>query len=29
MENGIVKLIPHSTNPDNKIIIVTDDLIIQ
>lgn len=28
-ENGIVKLIPHSTNPDNKIIIVTENLIIQ
>lgn len=28
-ENWIVKLIPHSTNPDNKIIIVTENLIIQ
>lgn len=29
MEYWIVKLIPHSTNPDNKIIVVTEDLIIQ
>ena len=29
MEYWIVKLIPHSTNPENKIIVVTEDLIIQ
>lgn len=28
-ENWIVKLIPHSTNSDNKTIIVTENLIIQ
>lgn len=28
-ENWIVKLIPHSTNPENKTIIVTENLIIQ
>lgn len=28
-ENGIIKLIPHSNNPKNKTIIVTENLIIQ
>jgi repressor LexA len=28
-ENGIIKLIPHSKNPENKTIIVTENLIIQ
>ena len=29
MENGIVKLIPHSTNSENKTIIVTEDFVVQ
>lgn len=29
MEKWLIKLIPHSTNPDNKTIIATDNVIIQ
>jgi SOS-response transcriptional repressor LexA len=28
-ENWVIKLIPHSTNPDNKTFIITENLIIQ
>lgn len=29
IDKGIIKLFPHSTNPENKIMLITEDLIIQ